>query len=90
MLRDGDIVAIGGLMKLDLADDRSGIPGLKDDTGALGGLFRSDRKTMVKKELVILIKPTVIQSDNDWSQDVRDTRERILNMSSPQPPALTR
>src|SRR5262249_51890310 len=57
-VRNGDIVAIGGLMKLDLEDDRSGIPGVKDDP-TLGGLFRSDRKTVVKKELVILIKPTV-------------------------------
>jgi len=34
----------------------------------------------VKKELVILIKPTVIQSDQDWIDDVRESRDRILNM----------
>ena len=34
---------------------------------------------MVKKELVILIKPTVIRSDGDWTEDLRETRERIVN-----------
>ncbi len=78
-VRDGNIVAIGGLMKMELADDQSGIPGLKDVPG-LGGLFRSDRRAVVKKELVILIKPTVIQSEQDWVDDVRESRDRILNM----------
>jgi len=78
-VRDGNIVAIGGLMKLELADDQSGIPGFKDVPG-LGGLFRSDRRAAVKKELVILIKPTVIQSEQDWIDDVRESRDRILNM----------
>jgi MSHA biogenesis protein MshL len=71
-------------MKLDLADDRSGLPGLKDDPG-FGALFRSDRRVVVKKELVILIKPTVIQSDRDWMEDVRDTRDRIVNMGDRPP-----
>jgi MSHA biogenesis protein MshL len=85
-VRNGDIVAIGGLMKLDLADDRSGLPGIKDDP-SFGALFRSDRRVVVKKELVILIKPTVIQSDRDWMEDVRDTRDRIVNMGA-RPPEL--
>ncbi len=81
-VRDGNIVAIGGLMKLDLADSRSGLPGLKDAPG-IGGIFRSDQRVLVKKELVILIKPTVIQSDQDWTDDLRDSRDRVLNMSTP-------
>jgi MSHA biogenesis protein MshL len=83
-VRDGNIVAIGGLMKMELADDQSGIPGLKDVPG-LGGLFRSDRRAIVKKELVILIKPTVIQSEQDWVDDARESRDRILNMGRSSP-----
>lgn len=78
-VRDGNIVAIGGLMKLELAGDQSGIPGFKDVPG-VGGLFRSDRRAMVKKELVILIKPTVIQTEQDWVDDARESRDRVLNM----------
>lgn len=78
-VRDGNIVAIGGLMKLDLEDNRSGLPGAKDAPG-VGTLFRSNSRTAVKKELVILIKPTVIQSDADWGNDVRDTRDRLQGL----------
>jgi MSHA biogenesis protein MshL len=81
-VRDSNIVAIGGLMKLDVADQRSGVPGLQDSVA--GPLFRNDFVSSVKKELVILIKPTVIQSDQDWAQDVRDTRDRILNSAGQQ------
>jgi MSHA biogenesis protein MshL len=85
-VRDGNIVAIGGLMKLDVEDNRSGIPGVKD-LPVFGAIFRSDSRTVVKKELVILIKPTVIQTDNDWSEDIRDSRDRILNMGDSSAPS---
>ena len=85
-VRDGNIVAIGGLMKLDLADQRSGLPGLQDAPG-VGRLFGSEQRTAVKKELVILIKPTVIQSDREWVDDLRETRDRVLNMAEPGIPA---
>lgn len=78
--QDGNIVAIGGLMKIDEIDNRSGVPGAQDS--AVGGLFRNAQRTMVKKELVILIKPTVIQSGDD-PEDVRQARDRIMNMSAP-------
>ena len=78
-VRNSNIVAIGGLMKLDVADGRSGLPGLQDSP-AVGSLFGSQRRTVVKKELIILIKPTVIQSDEDWDADTRESRDRILNM----------
>jgi len=77
-VRNSNIVAIGGLMKLDTADGRSGLPGLQD-APTIGGLFGSQRRSAVKKELVILIKPTVIQSERDWDTDISESRDRILN-----------
>lgn len=78
-VRNNNIVAIGGLMKLDASDGHSGLPGLQDEP-TVGGLFGSQRRTMVKKELVILIKPSVMQSDSDWDADLSESRDRILNM----------
>jgi MSHA biogenesis protein MshL len=72
---DGNIVAIGGLMTVDIRDTRGGIPGVPDD--GVGGLLRNTDKSLRKKELVILLKPTLIESDRDWEQDVRDTRRRM-------------
>jgi MSHA biogenesis protein MshL len=76
-VQDGNVVAVGGLMKLDINDNRSGLPGLRDAPG-VGGLFGNDRRTAVKKELVILIKPTVINSDRESAADLREIRDRML------------
>jgi len=40
-------------------------------------LFGSKRRSVVKSELVILLKTTVIESDASWRQDILDTKERI-------------
>jgi MSHA biogenesis protein MshL len=79
-VQDGNVVAVGGLMKLDINDNRSGLPGLKE--GPIGRAFGSNQRTAVKKELVILIKPTVINSDRDWAGDLRESRERITGSGS--------
>jgi MSHA biogenesis protein MshL len=73
---DGHIVAIGGLMKETSARDSSGLPGLST-TPWIGNLFGSKRRSVVKSELVILLKPTVIEGDASWRQDILDTKERI-------------
>lgn len=75
---DGNIVAIGGLMSVDVRDNRGGIPGVSE--GGLGDLVRNTSRQSSKKELVILIKPTVIRDDRGWAAGLRDTRERIENM----------
>ncbi len=77
---DSNIVAIGGLMKVDVAANNSGLPGAQDSP-FLGALFSSNASVMVKKELIILIKPTVIKSDEDLIRDLRETRDRIMGDS---------
>jgi MSHA biogenesis protein MshL len=71
---DGNIVAIGGLMSLDQRDSRGGLPGLADT------VLGNTSKTSTKRELVILLKPTVIQSDRNWEQDIEQTRSRYESM----------
>ncbi len=75
-VQDGNIVALGGLMKVDIANDRSGLPGLQDAPG-VGVLFGNNTRTRTKRELVILLKPTIIKSEKDWEQDIQQTRERM-------------
>ncbi|MGH8741813.1 MAG: type II secretion system protein GspD, partial [Burkholderiales bacterium] len=72
---DGNIVAIGGLMSVDVRDQRSGVPGVSDE--GPGRLLRNTNTSSRKRELVILLKPTLIHSDREWEQDVRETRERF-------------
>jgi MSHA biogenesis protein MshL len=78
--QDGQIVAIGGLMKQSTNDDRSQVPGA-GDVPVLGNLFRNTSRSTLKRELVILLKPTVIQNDSSWQQDILDSQRRIQGMS---------
>ena len=77
--QDGRIVVLGGLMKVELGNGRSGIPGLSDAPG-IGGAFRNSSTDTVKRELVILIKPSIIENDKYWDQDLQDTRNRMRQM----------
>jgi MSHA biogenesis protein MshL len=73
---NGNIVAIGGLMKETQARDTSQVPVL-GSAPVVGNLFGSKRRSSVKSELVILLKPTVIENDATWRQDILETKERI-------------
>ncbi|HYL25694.1 MAG TPA: secretin and TonB N-terminal domain-containing protein [Burkholderiales bacterium] len=73
---DSSIVAIGGLMRTEINDVRGGLPGAPD-WGPANVLLRSTNRVREKKELVILLKPTILESDRDWSDDAREARERM-------------
>jgi MSHA biogenesis protein MshL len=77
--RDGQIVAIGGLMRQATVTDRSQVPGAGNVPG-VGALFRSTSQTTQKRELVILLKPTVVEGSNNWAQDVLESQQRIQNL----------
>jgi MSHA biogenesis protein MshL len=80
-VQDGNIVAIGGLMSVDVRDTRGGLPGIPE--GGIGDLMRNTDRRTAKRELVILLKPTVIQSDRSWEQDLNQTRSRFDALKPP-------
>lgn len=73
--KDGQIVVIGGLMSQSTTELNSGLPGW------IKSIFGQTSKTSEKRELVILLKPTVVDSDKDWSNDITKTRDRMNGMS---------
>ncbi len=66
-VRDGQIVAIGGLMRQETRAERSGVTGLSE-LPLVGGLFRQTSDVTSKRELVILMRPTVIAEDGSWPE----------------------
>jgi MSHA biogenesis protein MshL len=84
-VQDGNIVAIGGLMQQESRNQASQVPGLGDMPG-IGALFRQTGITNTKRELVILLKPTIVHSDREWQRDLVDTQERIRALDPRQPP----
>lgn len=68
--RDGNTVALGGLIRENASKGNSGIPLLKD-IPLLGNLFRTNTSDMRRSELIILLVPHVMR-DQDETQSVVD------------------
>ncbi len=77
--KDNQIVAIGGLMRQAQSETRDQVPGL-GNVPFLGAAFRSTAQASEKRELVILLKPTVVQSDRVWAQNIDDARSRVRTL----------
>jgi|GWRWMinimDraft_9_1066018.scaffolds.fasta_scaffold01193_3 MSHA biogenesis protein MshL len=73
-VQDGNIVAIGGLMRQEQSSDRSQLPGA---TGIAANLLGQRNSGLTKRELVILIKTTIIRNDQTWTQDINAVQERL-------------
>ncbi len=78
--KSGQIIAIGGLMrnaskKLEFSTPWFGkIPGLKR-------LFGSSRESETKTELVILLRPIVVDDDDDWPKIIQPSADRLSALS---------
>jgi MSHA biogenesis protein MshL len=69
---DGNIVAIGGLMQVEANGRNSGLPGSSNNV-VTRALFSNNDVSSRKKELVVLIKPTIIRNVEDWQQANQQT-----------------
>ena len=67
---NGSIFAIGGLMRQEQSDDRSGVPGTSNTL--LRSVLGQSSKASSKQELVILLKPSVIVN-GEQSEQIRGT-----------------
>lgn len=93
---DGNIVAIGGLMEMEGTRQNSGLPGSSANS-ITNTLFGNNAKAGRKKELVVLIKPTIIRSAEDWAEitrrnaanldDLNSATRRVIHVDGATPPA---
>ena len=70
--KSGEIVVIGGLIETRKEDLESKTP-LLGDIPFLGELFKSKSETTQKKELIIMLKPIVVDQDT-WKTQLQDAR----------------
>jgi MSHA biogenesis protein MshL len=78
---NGQVVVIGGLMQNSTKDDVASVP-ILGDIPLLGALFRHTKKSSRKSELVILLKPTVVDIDGGtWQRELKRSSGAIRNMS---------
>ena len=72
----GQIIAIGGLMRNSSRRHEFGIPVLGRVPG-LRRLFGSSREIETKTELIILLRPIVVDDDDDWPGIIQPAADRL-------------
>jgi len=77
--KDGEALLIGGLIKEDRREDYKGIP-LLMNIPILGYLFRYTTYSTTKTELVILLLPRVIESNEEAVSVTDEFKKRVVDM----------
>jgi len=76
--RSNQIVVIGGLLQSKSEDADAAVPWLSNIPG-INVLFKSKRQSMKKSELVILLKPVVVE-DDEWNDMLNETASRYSDL----------
>lgn len=74
------IVAIGGLMKSYSKKNNARLPYVAD-TPIIGNAFQNREDDIRKYELVILLKPLVIESLADWQKDLINVKQQLSQVT---------
>jgi len=78
-VKDGQSILMGGLIDRNDTVNDSGIPVLKDVPG-LGWLFKSHSVTHNKKELMIMVTPYVISSEDVLDQYISNFKKKMVGL----------
>ncbi|MDI1254202.1 type II secretion system protein GspD [Thermomonas sp.] len=81
-LRDGSSILIGGLMSSRMTNADSGVPYLKD-IPILGNVFKSQTKRKNRTELILMIVPYIVESDDQATALTRSLGERYELLELP-------
>ena len=79
VLKDNQVLVMGGLMRTDTTDTISGVPLLKD-LPFIGKLFGTESTTLKKTELMIFITPHVISNNEDSKFVTRQFKKRLRGL----------
>ncbi len=75
---NNQVVVIGGLMQDKSRSDRVGLPGAEGPL--LGSLLSHKRGSSRKSELVILLRPTVVEDEHQWADSLRTTAQSFKSI----------
>ena len=77
----GQVIVIGGLMQDIINDQTAGTPGVKD-IPLFGNLFKHAKKSSQKSELVILLKPVVVDDGRTWNADMQRSLDTMRDLNT--------
>jgi general secretion pathway protein D len=76
MVPNNTILVLGGLISDDVRETEEAVPGLSKIPG-LGRLFRYNSTDVVKRSLMIFIRPTIL-TDNSIMEDISSSKYNYL------------
>ncbi len=79
VVKNGDTIALGGLITDSVTKSRSGVPYLSR-IPLLGGLFRDTDDTKTRTELILLITPRVMRDDAEFQDVMDDLRNEFQSL----------
>ncbi|MEK9629110.1 MAG: type II secretion system secretin GspD [Nitrospinota bacterium] len=79
VLKDNQVLVMGGLMRTNTTDTVSGVPFLKD-LPVVGRLFGTESTTLQKTELMIFITPHVISNEEDSQFVTQQFKKRLRGL----------
>lgn len=69
--RSGQVIVIGGLMQDSSTNRDASTPGISK-VPVIGNLFKQKNNSSVKSELVILLKPIVVNDTDQWNDTINE------------------
>ena len=75
-VRSGEAVVLGGLIRDNTSSGKSGLPGLQD-LPFIGNFFGTNTRNTDRTELLVMLTPRVIRSDQDAREVSSELRERM-------------
>jgi general secretion pathway protein D len=79
VVKNGDTIALGGLITESITKARSGVPVL-ENIPLLGNLFRDTHNTTTRTELILLITPRVLRDDTEFQGVMDDLRSEFKSL----------
>jgi len=77
--RNAQVIVIGGLMQEIVTDDVASTP-FFGDLPLIGYMFRHTRQVSKKTELVILLRPVIVDNKRAWSNQIQQTSQQFRDL----------
>ena len=84
-VRSGETLVLGGLIRDNTTTGKTGLP-LLQDIPIFGSLFGTNSKNTNRTELLVVITPRVVRSEQDVRQVSQDLKDRMKTLYPPLPP----
>ncbi|HRK37050.1 MAG TPA: type II secretion system secretin GspD [Burkholderiaceae bacterium] len=79
-VRSGESLVLGGLIRDNNTDGSAGVPGLHE-VPVLGALFGTKTRSATQTELLVIITPRVVQSDNELREAGDEIKQRMRKLT---------